>query len=226
MKNPFLKILLASLLGIILTGCASINRSAPIAGVPHPAERMRQIRTLGENANKVSQAKQQEYAQTLSKIVHEETDSLIRREAVLAIAHYPGDVTVQTLKHASSDSDRDVREAVCAAWETYGGEMAVSELIQILANESDLDIRLDAIEMLGKMKNPQAVAALAGPLSENDPALQHFTVLALQNITGEVKSGPEEWLAYCQEHAEQNSQHVAITPTSPDTSLKKQTSDL
>lgn len=226
MKNPFLNIMMGSLLGIILMGCASINRSAPIAGVPHPAERIRQIRTLGENASKVSQAKQIEYANTLSQIAREETDPLIRREAVLAIAHYPGEVTIQVLKKASADSDRDVREAVCTAWKTYGGDLAVAELIQILANENDLDIRLDAIEILGEIKDPRAVAALAGPLSENDPALQHFTVLALQNITGEMKSGPEEWLAYCQEYAEQNPQRVAMAPTSPDTSLKKQTSDL
>lgn len=209
---PFLKIVTGCLLGILLTGCASINRSASIAGVPHPAERAQQIRTLGENASKVSQAKQEEYAQTLSKIIHEESDSLIRREAVLAIAHYPGETTIAALKQASSDSDRDVREAVCMAWKTYGGDLAVTELIQILANESDLDIRLDAIEILGKTKDPRAIAALVGPLSENDPALQHFTVLALQDITGKTMSGPEEWLAYCQDHANQTPEHVVMTP--------------
>lgn len=197
-----LRILLSSLLlGTVFcgafSGCASINRSEPIAGIPLPSDRMKQIRELGANAAKVPASEKPKYAQTLATVYREESDSLIRREAVLAIANYPCEAMRQTLRDAAKDSDRDVRQAVCKAWRVSKDEESVPELVAILSNESDIDVRLDAIDALGDLKNPAAVPALAAPLSEQNPALQHYTVMALQKITGSKATNPEEWLAYC-----------------------------
>lgn len=163
---------------------------------------MREIKELGENAKKVPPEKQQEYAETLALIAREESDPLIRRQAVLSIAHFPTQTSAETLQRAMSDSDREVRLAACFGWYTYGGDEAAPALIELLGKESDPDIRMEAIELLGKMKDKRAIPAFAAPLSENNPALQHFTVLALQEITGARETDPRFWLAYCRGEAE------------------------
>ncbi|MDO4574563.1 MAG: HEAT repeat domain-containing protein [Planctomycetia bacterium] len=195
-----MKYLFPLLMVLVIGGCASMNQTKRIAGVPHPAERMREIRTLGENASKIPENKKEEYVQTLRTILNEETDALIRREAVLAVAHMKVASAGDAIALAMKDNDRDVRQASVSAWATYGGERAVTSLIAMLGSETDLDIRLDCIDALGSLKDPRAVAAMAAPLSENNPALQHYTVLALQKITGKSTTDPVEWLAYCQEH--------------------------
>ncbi len=201
-ERMFQKIRLWTILVLILgmSGCATMNAGKPIPGVPQPAERTRQIRELGKNASKIPPENQTEYAQTLATIVHEETDALLRREAVLSIAHFHVPLSEETLVFAENDSDRDVREALCAAWLTYGGDAAVTQLIHILATETDLDIQHSAIDALGELGDSRAIAALEVPLGTKDPALQHFTMIALQKITGQKLKTQQEWLAYCREH--------------------------
>jgi len=188
-----------TLLAILsLGGCKAMFNAKPIPGVPQPEERLKQIDELGKNASKVPPEKQMEYAQTLSTIVHEETDPTMRRAAVVAISNFKVPVTEETLRFAGKDPERDVREAACAGWKTYDCEQTVPELIQILANESDLDIRHLAIDLLGESKDERAIVALEVPLMDNDPALQFYTMKSLQKITGEPEKTREEWIAYCQ----------------------------
>lgn len=201
------------LLILLTSGCASVWNAKPIPGVPQPETRIKQIRELGASAQKVSPEEQQEFAQTLSTIVHDEEDSIMRREAVMAISHYQVPITEETLRFAEKDPERDVREAACLGWKNYGGPNAVPEIIQILSTDTDLDIRLQAIELLGEMKDERAVAALEVPLADSDAALQHFTILALQKITGLSTTDRQEWLAYCRERRPQT--EVAQETASP-----------
>ncbi len=194
---------------VLLGGCASVNQTAHVTGVPLPAERMRNIRELGQAARSIPADRQGQYASILFEIIKEEPDALIRREAVAAIAHYQTPLTVQALKHASSDNDRDVRQVVCGAWMVYGGEEAVPELAEILASETDLDIRIDAIERLGQLADKRAVPAMIVPLSTSDPALQHYTMLALQQITGYRSNDAQQWLAYCKGEIEKPKEQLA-----------------
>ena len=179
---------------VALGGCKAMFNAKPIPGVPQPDERLKQISELGKNASNIPLEKQVEYAQTLSTIVHEETDSTMRRAAVVAISNFKVPITEETLRFAGNDPERDVREAACAGWKTYGGDQAVQELIQILAHESDIDIRHMAIEMLGELKDERAIVALEVPLMDNDPALQYYTMRSLRKITGEPEKTREEWI--------------------------------
>ena len=197
------------LLFIVAPGCASVNRTAQIPGVPLPSDRMKNIRMLGECAYLVPADRQDFYASALSEIIHQETDALIRREAVLAIANYRGPVTVEALGFAAEDGDKDVRLAVCRAWMKYSGQESVPAVIGILASETDLDIRLEAIEVLGKMKDRRAIPAMIAPLSTTDPALHHYSVAALQSITGHSGADPKQWLAYCQGEIEKPQESMA-----------------
>ena len=183
---------------VTLGGCKAMFNAKPIPGVPQPEERLKQISELGKNASNIPPEKQVEYAQTLSTIVHEETDPTMRRAAVVAISNFKVPITEETLRFAGKDPERDVREAACIGWKTYGGEQTVPELIQILANESDIDIRHQAIDMLGDLHDERAIVALEVPLMDNDPALQYYTMKSLRKITGEPEKTREEWIAYCQ----------------------------
>lgn len=193
----------------IFSGCASMNQTSHVTGVPLPAEQAKKIRELGQAAKTIPDDRQDHYAGILYKLIQESPDPLIRREAVIAVGNYRSQVVVQALKHASSDSDRDVRQAVCQAWVQYNGEESVPQLIEILATESDIDIRMDAIEMLGTMKDKRAVTAMIAPLSTPDPALQHYTMKALQKITGYNSDDPHQWLAYCKGEIERPQEQMA-----------------
>lgn len=206
---------------VSLSGCKAMFNAKPIPGVPQPDERLKQIKELGENASNVPPEKQAAYAQTLATIVHEETDPTMRRAAVVAISNFKVPITEETLRFAGKDPERDVREAACKGWKTYGGEQTVPELIQILANESDLDIRHLAIEMLGDLQDERAIVALEVPLMDNDPALQYYTMRSLRKITGEPEKTREEWIAYCQARhpdtavAQREEQEAVEEPQSP-----------
>lgn len=193
----------------IFSGCASMNQTAPVSGVPLPAEQAKKIRELGQAAKTIPADRQDHYAGILFKIIQENPNPLIRREAVVAVGNYHSPIAARALMHASTDSDREVRQAVCQAWVQHDGEDSVPQLIEILATETDVDIRMDAIEMLGTMKDERAVAAMIAPLSTPDPALQHFTVKALQQITGYTSEDPREWLAYCKGEIERPQSQVA-----------------
>lgn len=206
---------------VALGGCKAMFNAKPIPGVPQPDERLKQIGELGKNASNVPPEKQAEYAQTLSTIIHEETDPTMRRAAVVAISNFKVPITEETLRFAGKDPERDVREAACKGWKTYGGEQAVPELIQILANESDVDIRHQAIDLLGDFQDERAIVALEVPLMDNDPALQYYTMKSLRKITGEPEKTREEWIAYCQARhpdtavAQREEQPVEQEPQSP-----------
>ena len=206
---------------VSLGGCKAMFNAKPIPGVPQPDERLKQIGELGKNASNVPPEKQVAYAQTLSTIIHEETDPTMRRAAVVAISNFKVPITEETLRFAGKDPERDVREAACAGWKTYGGELAVPELIQILANESDLDIRHLAIDLLGELKDERAIVALEVPLMDNDPALQYYTMRSLRKITGEPEKTRDEWIAYCQARhpdtavAQRDEQETVEEPKSP-----------
>ena len=186
-----------------VSGCASMNRTKQIPGVPLPSERVKEIQQLGENAGMVPEDEREGITSALTEIIHQETDPLIRRTAVLAISHYPGPMTVDSLKFAEEDNDKEVRLAVCKSWQIYNSEESVPALINILAAETDLDIRLEIIEILGQMKDKRAIPAMIVPLSSSDPALHHYCVVALQEITGFNGTDPHQWLAYCRKEIDQ-----------------------
>lgn len=206
---------------VSLGGCKAMFNAKPIPGVPQPDERLKQINELGKNASNIPPEKQIEFAQTLSTIVHEETDPTMRRAAVVAISNFQVPITEETLRFAGKDPERDVREAACIGWKTYGGEQTVPELIQILANESDIDIRHRAIDLLGDLQDERAITALEVPLMDNDPALQYYTMKSLRKITGEPEKTREEWIAYCQARhpdtavAQREEQEKVEEPKSP-----------
>lgn len=199
------RILTPILFGLVLFlmvtqgGCRAMFNAKPIPGVPQPEDRIEQIRQLGKEAGNVSKEMQPQYADTLAAIIQNDKDSVMRTEAVLAIAHYPVPKTVEALRFAKKDPVVDVRLAVCSAWKTYVGDEAVLEVIDILGTDSDLDVRHEAIDVLGELKDERAVAALEVPLSDTDPALKYYSVQALQKITGLTMTDAKEWLAYCRE---------------------------
>lgn len=180
-------------------GCRAMFNAKPIPGVPQPKDRLEAIRELGENANSVPVESHEKYAQTLSSIVHEDTDAVMRRAALLAISKFRTPITEETIRYAEKDHDPEVRQALCEAWKNYGGDTAVMEIIRILNTDSDLDIRHSAIAVLGELKDERAIVALEVPLTDQDPALQYFTIQSLQKITGLTMTDPREWYAWCQE---------------------------
>ena len=69
---------------------------------------------------------------------------------------------------------------------------SVAGLADVVRDDSETDVRLAAVEALGKIKDPSAVAAVAVALNDRDPALQFVGTKSMQSITGKHYGGDVE----------------------------------
>jgi hypothetical protein len=116
----------------------------------------------------------------------QETDPLLRMEIIRTLGALPTPESTEVLAAALRDGDREVRITVCRAWAQRGGPEAVQVLSEVLAHDSEIDVRMAAARGLGAMRDPpdEAIAALGRALEDRDPALQHRAVVSLRQVTG------------------------------------------
>jgi HEAT repeat protein len=50
--------------------------------------------------------------------------------------------------------------------------------------DTDLDVRLRALKMLGELKDKEAIPVLARALEDGDPAVQYRAVASLKQVSG------------------------------------------
>lgn len=193
-----------------MTGCAGTGASKPwsiwpfnekttdvVPGVPSPAERIKLLREVTNNAAKASPDEQQRVSRELADVYRQEEDPLIRAEIARALAGYPTEAAASVLRTALNDANTDVRIAACKAWGRRRDEEAVSQLSRVLGSDVDIDVRLTAAEALGETGNRAAVTALGQVLEDRDPAIQYRAVSSLRKV-GDQDFGNdvERWRAY------------------------------
>ncbi|MDA1054593.1 MAG: HEAT repeat domain-containing protein [Planctomycetota bacterium] len=144
-----------------------------------------ELRAIRENPTGLSPEEQRRVIPTLSEIVQNSTNSILRAEATLTLAEFPAPETIPTLQLAMNDEDVDVRVAACKAWGRRGGPEALKLLSRTVSNDSDLDVRLAATTELAKFQDQQSLQALAVALNDKDPALQHRAVQSLKSVSGQ-----------------------------------------
>jgi HEAT repeat protein len=83
------------------------------------------------------------------------------------------------------DSDRDVRIICCETVGQHKPADAAKLLMEVLASDTEIDVRLAAARALGEFKDdPAVVVALGTALDSNDPAMQYRAVQSLRKTTG------------------------------------------
>ena len=144
-----------------------------------------ELRAIRLNPTGLSPDEQRSLIPTLTDLVQNSTNTILRAEATLTLAEFPNAETTPTLQLAINDEDADVRVAACKAWGNRGGPEALDVLSRAVSNDSDLDVRLAATTELANFKDQQSVQALAVALNDKDPALQHRAVQSLKSVSGQ-----------------------------------------
>jgi HEAT repeat protein len=162
-----------------------------------PAMRAASIREMGPRAEDASDAEQLAMCEELAQQIRTEPDPIVRRAIQETIAEFQAPLASTVLIAGLNDQDRDVRTTCCRKLGERQDGTAVATLGRIVASESDPEVRMAAIEALGRIKSPASVQALAAAVKDRDPAMQYAGVLAMQEASGEeLGNDVEAWRQY------------------------------
>ena len=195
-----LRALAALTAGLVLTttmGCSlwPVNRDK--TSIITPSMRMASIREFGPKARDADSAEQNRICQQLAQQIQTEPDPIVRRTIQETIAEFDTPLANAVVLAGLNDDDRDVRVTCCRLLATQNNPAAVGPLSQIVATDTDLDVRLAAVDALGEMKTPGAVQGLAAALKDRDPALQFAGVEGMKKVSGEdLGNDVEAWRQY------------------------------
>ncbi|MGQ9576791.1 MAG: HEAT repeat domain-containing protein [Thermoguttaceae bacterium] len=190
------------LIGAAVAGCASWSRfGGPVAdcvpGVTPPAERIAQINRLAKQASSKDPAQQRAIVGELAAELSSQRDPLVREAIARALGAYAVPEAVEALRLAAEDPNPDVRIAACKALARQRGSDATALLRQILAGDTDVDVRLAAAWALGEIRDPVCVPTLKTALEDRDPAMQYRAVISLRNILSEdLGNDVDRWREY------------------------------
>lgn len=190
--------------GVCSLGCAGWPfRHKDRTPVITPPMRMATIREIGARAQDADQAQQQQMCQQLADQIRAEPDPLIRLTIQESISRFRTPLADAVLKAGLRDDDREVRLVCCKLLADRGSD-AVADLNLLAATESDLDVRLAAVDALGKIKSPSGLSGLSAALNDRDPALQYAAVAAMKSATGEdLGNDVNAWRQYAAQHVPQ-----------------------
>lgn len=203
---------LACLLVALLAapGCAgwrpwrNREKEARLAEKYGPTAKQR-IETLDEQSKKAkggSGGDQVTFTRDLMRQVLEEHDPRVRCEILQTAAEFDTPAAVAICKGALQDPDESVRTTACEVWGKRGGAEAVQLLSQRFQTDSELDVRLRALRMLGKLEDKDAIPVLARALEDPDPAVQYRAVAALKQVSGrDLGNDVNAWRAWAADPA-------------------------
>ena len=163
------------------------------------------IETLDEQSKKAkggSGGDQVTFTRDLMRQVLEEHDPRVRCEILQTAAEFDTPAAVAICKGALQDPDESVRTTACEVWGKRGGAEAVQLLSQRFQTDSELDVRLRALRMLGKLEDKDAIPVLARALEDPDPAVQYRAVAALKQVSGrDLGNDVNAWRAWAADPA-------------------------
>ncbi|MCA9269960.1 MAG: HEAT repeat domain-containing protein [Planctomycetales bacterium] len=169
---------------------------------PSPAIRREQLQQLARDVRKMSPSEKLQLAADLSLRVENEIDPLLRGETVKTLGQIGTDRAKEALRLAVHDAEVNVRVAACQAWQDVGGPEAVQVLTEVLASDTDEDVRLAAVRALGAFQDPAAARGLALALDDGNPALQYRAMESLHHATGQnLGHDVVAWRNYVQQGA-------------------------
>ena len=209
-RRGFVTLVAFAAAAICFSGCAgwrpwrNRDKEARLAE-KYGATAKQRIETLHADAKKAKQgtgADQVSFTRELMREVLEEHDPRVRSEIVQTAATFDTPAAVAICKGALQDPDERVRVAACDVWGERGGAEAVQLLAQRFQIDSELDVRLRAVRMLGKLKDKEAIPVLAKALEDPDPAVQYRAVAALKQVSGrDLGNDVNAWRAWAADPA-------------------------
>jgi len=196
LRRPAARLLhTALLLGALLptaAGCSGwlpwtasdkATRNAELYG-PTANQRIKTLQADAKQARSEGGDKELEFTRGLAEQVLGEHDARVRCEIVTVAGTFDTPSALAICKGAMQDPDERVRARACQAWRERGGADAVQQLANRCRADRELDVRLQAIRMLGELEDKAAIPVLAEVLADPDPAVQYRAVAALKQVSG------------------------------------------
>lgn len=177
---------------LFLAGCTTWTRFANPTQVardrefygPTADQRIEELAAEAKAARAAGPARQAEFTERLAAEMLGEHDPRVRCRILAAAADFDTPAAVAICRGALQDPDDDVRMQACDVWAKRGGPDAVTLLAARMTADTELDVRLRALRMLGELGDEQAIPALAKALEDPDPAMQYRAVAALKQVSG------------------------------------------
>lgn len=192
-KLAALTALIASAAGCQMWPFGAKERTSVIT----PGMRMASIREFAPRGRDAGDDEQARICEQLAQQIRSEPDPIVRKTIQETIGEFQTPLANAVVLAGLNDDDRDVRVACCQLLAKRADTSAIEPLGRIVATDSDLDVRLAAVDALGAMKSPASVSGLAAALKDRDPALQFAGVEAMKNVTGEkLGNDVEAWRQY------------------------------
>lgn len=152
-----------------------------------PGMRAASIREMGPRARDEDSAAQQKACEQLALQIRTEPDPIVRKAIQETVAEFNAPMASAMLMAGLNDDDRDVKVTCCRLLGKRKDPKAVEPLAKLVVTESDLDVRLAAVDALGTMKTKEAMAGLAAALKDRDPAMQYAGVEAMKKVAPDQK---------------------------------------
>jgi HEAT repeat protein len=154
-----------------------------------PAMRIDTIKQFARQSNGTDSEEQRKLTDQLARQIQIESDPLVRKAIIDAVAEFRTPLAPQILQAGLNDSNADVRLACCRALGPRAEALSVANLATVLRDDEDPDVRVAAAEALGKIKSDAAMTALVVAIDDRDPALQYVGMQSLKSISGKDYGG-------------------------------------
>ena len=199
-------------LTVLCNGCADMPRPAwmargaakekeeiQLSGVRDAPSEIERLEKLASSAKKKDATEQEAVSQQLAQQLSIEGDPIIRVALLRSLAAYPTSTASLMLKQGLQDSDKDIRVVCCELLGDRAGPETVKLLTEVIASDTEIDVRLAAARGLGQLEDTAAVEGLALALDDPDPAMRRRAIVSLQNVTGLDYGGDiTAWRQYVQ----------------------------
>jgi HEAT repeat protein len=130
--------------------------------------------------------------------IRTEPDPIVRKAIQETVGEFETPMASAMLLAGLNDEDRDVKVTCARLLGKRKEPKAVEPLSKLVATESDLDVRLAAVDALGAMQTKASIAGLAAALKDRDPAMQYAGVEAMKKVSPDQDLGNDvqAWRSY------------------------------
>ena len=187
------------------TGCTFFlgPRSDMVPGIAFPQERVKTLHTLASKAKQQGEATQESLAVEMLAYFPKEKDPITRGEIVYEIGQFHTPSAYQLVQLAMLDSEATIRRRGCRALASWENSVDAATLLsKTMLEDTDHDVRLEAVRSLASVAHPSSKQALAEVIQDPDPAMQDLAVTALRRISPvDYGQNVARWKAHLQGEA-------------------------
>jgi HEAT repeat protein len=163
---------------------------------PTDATRAAELQTLVAQIGAMPQAEQDRWIGELEKVMQYDKSPYMRELSIRAAGNAGTPKALAIIRTGLEDDDAKVRIFSASALASRREPEAIELLAKTVSDESNKDVRLEAIKSLGTHRGPRVVDALRLALEEPDLAYRHTAIVALRKSTGkDAGDDPAAWIA-------------------------------